>query len=249
MQVKSLNWIVSILKQPIVFVLLAVLMTGCASSDVSREAEHQVDAGFSNGRNTFGGDYSLSESYQNASQTSKGVVIGGVAGALTGWMTSGVGVFPGLASGAILGGALGAYIDAHTTLVDKLENRNVKVIVLGDQVLIVLYSDSLFDGMTGHLKSSSYSTLNLVAELIGHYTNMMVTVAGYTNDMGPKNIDIEISRAQARSVAKYLWRRGVNTRMLYAEGYGGSKLVSPNATDWNLGENYRIEITLEKLPV
>jgi hypothetical protein len=36
--------------------------------------------------------------------------------------------------------------------------------------------------------------------------------------------------------------------MLYAEGGGSSKLVTANTADWN-SDNYRVEITLEKLPV
>ena len=54
--------------------------------------------------------------------------------------------------------------------------------------------------------------------------------------------------SQAENVAKFLWRTGINTRLLYAQGYGGCKLVERNSGSEN-SENYRIEITLEKLPV
>jgi flagellar motor protein MotB len=43
---------------------------------------------------------------------------------------------------------------------------------------------------------------------------------------------------------KYLWRAGINTRVLYAEGGGNTKPVTESGDD----ANNRIEITLEKLP-
>ncbi len=89
----------------------------------------------------------------------------------------------------------------------------------------------------------------MVAELIGRYPNMTVKVSAYTNASGPERINQALSQRQAESVMKYLWRRGVDTRLISAVGYGGTHLVEKDTPDWDKGENYRIEVTLEKLPV
>ncbi len=227
--------------------LCCLLLQGCAQSAVSREAESQVDKGFMNMEG--GGRSSLSGTYQNTTQTTKGMILGGAGGAVAGGLISGVGVLPGAGTGAILGGALGAYIDHYTTLGDKLENRHVKVINLGDQVMIVIPSNEIFDGTTPYLVSSAYSTLNLVAQLISTYPNMSVEVAAYTPAVGCSPINSALSREQANAIVKYLWRTGINTRLLYGVGKDGAKQVSNSALGWNGGENYRIEITLEKLPI
>lgn len=231
--------------------LLLFFLQGCASSDVSRGAASEADKAY------LDADYALSHSeddgmtdaYQNTSQTAKGVVMGGAAGVGASSLNSGVSVIPGLAVGAIFGGALGAYIDSHTTLADKLENRGVKVIILGDQVMLVLPSVLVFNEMTPNIRSHAYSTLDLVAQFISCYPNMSVNVAAYTSASGsPEKVNLALTQQQAAAIVKYLWIKGVNTRLLSAAGYGGEKLVTANKPEWN-SDNFRVEITLEKLPV
>lgn len=241
------------MKRKCVFLIAAltsfcIFLQGCASSDVSRETSGQVNTAY---QNAAYADYSTSiaEAYQDSSQATKGVIIGGTTGAVAGGFTSGVGILPGAAGGAIFGGAIGAYIDSHTTLNDKLENRGIKTIVLGDQVLIVLPSQRIFNEMTPDINSYAYSDLDLVAQYISRYTNMSVNIAAYTDNVGPASVDRALSQKQAESVEKYLWRRGLNTRMVYAAGYGSTHPITKPDLDFGVSDNYRIEITLEKMPV
>lgn len=228
-----------------------ILLTGCASSEVSRSAASRFDNTYSNASSAFNtGDTDLAAGYQNSSQMTQGALIGGATGAVAGGLTPSIGFLPGAAGGVLIGGAVGAYLDSHATLKDKLANRNVTVVVLGDQILIEIPSQSLFNAMTAELSPYAYSTLDMVAQYINRYANMSVKISAYTNAMGPERINRALSQEQAESVMKYLWRRGINTRLLSAAGYGGTHLVDTNTTmDWEHGENYRVEITLEKLPV
>jgi outer membrane protein OmpA-like peptidoglycan-associated protein len=230
---------------------LVAFLAGCASSDVSRNSASDVDQGVQGTKNVFSDmtSSSIADSYQNASQTTKGVIIGGTAGAVTGAFSSGIGVIPGAAAGAILGGSYGAYIDSKTTLRDKLENRGIVIAVIGDQILIMVPSSRIFNEMSSTVKSSAYSTIDMIAQYINQFTNMMVKVAAYTDDSGAKSVDLALSKQQATHVAKLLSGYGVNTRLLYAEGYGGSNLVEKSTLQWDGSDNYRIEITLEKLPL
>ncbi len=230
--------------------LIMLLLAGCASSSVSRHAATQFDRVTADSSSVFDGtgESSLSDSYQNSSQMAKGAVMGGAAGAIAGSVTQ-VGFFTGAAGGLLFGGVLGAYLDAHANLADQLTNRRVMVVVLGDQILLELPSRHMFNGMTAKLNPYAFSTLDLVAQFISRYPNRSVQISAYTNASRPERIYKALSQEQAESVMKYLWRRGINTRLLSATGYGGQKLVEENSADWNKGENYRIEITLEKLPV
>lgn len=229
---------------------LLVLLQSCASSNVSREAAGNVDVGYQNtvatAENIPNG--SIADSYQNSSQMTKGLLFGGVAGAAVGGLTTGIGVVPGLATGAIIGGAYGAYIDANTTFADQLENRGVQMIVLGDQVLIVIQSNRLFNDNTAEIRPGAYSTLNAVAKYINSFPSESVQIAAYTNATGPERVNLALSKEQADSIERYLWQEGLNTRMVTAVGRGGSREVSPASSDWDTGDNYRIEITLERLP-
>jgi outer membrane protein OmpA-like peptidoglycan-associated protein len=233
--------------------ILAVLsgLNGCASSSIERNAASNVDSAYqsSNYALTHAADNSTVNAFQNAPQTGKGVLIGTTSGAVIGGFSSGVpGILPFAVGGAIVGGVIGAWIDYHTNLIDRLENRGVKVYVLGDQLMLILPSSWVFEGRTPRIQPQSKSTLDMVAEFIRQYPTMSVKVAAYTNDVGNNEINCYITQQQADTVVKYLWPR-VDTRVLFAQGYGGTHLIAPNNLNWAEGENYRLEITFEKLPV
>lgn len=232
------------------FIYLVTLLEGCASSDVSRNASGEFQKTYQNASSAVNSEgVSVAESYQGSSQTTKGLLLGGATGAIVGSIASGAsGVIPGLAGGAIFGGALGAYIDSKASIADQIINRGNKVIVLGDQILIVLPSTHVFVEGTPTLQPYAYKTLDLVSQFISGYPNISVKVAAYTGSNGPERISRSLTQQQANAVIRYLWNTKINTRLLYAEGGDGSKPVTESISDWD-GANYRIEITLEKLPV
>jgi outer membrane protein OmpA-like peptidoglycan-associated protein len=227
-------------------------LLGCAQSSVARGAAGEVDSAVESSSSfiTHAADNNPEDAFQNATQTTKGALIGGTAGAVAGGLTSGtVGLLPGAAGGAVIGGILGAYIDHHTNVRDQLENRGVKVMVMGDQVLMVLPSAQIFNGMTPEIRPQSLSTLDLIAKLINSATLMTVKVGAYTNDVGDKGVNKVIAQQQASAIVKYLWTELLHTRVLTGYGYGAENLIERNNLAWAEGANYRIEITLERLPV
>lgn len=237
---------ISVLVMMVCF-LLAVFLQGCASSNLSRGAAGDIHDAYQNVSDSVDSNgVSVTEAYQGTSQTTKGMMLGAPTGAVASSVMFGSSaIFPGAIGGAIFGGALGRYIDDNTTLEDKIVNRGNKVIILGDQILIVLPSKYVFVDDTPELQPFSYKTLDLVAQMISSYPNMSVKVASYTTSTLPDRINLSLSQEQANSVVKYLWRTHINTRMLYADGGGASKPIAEGDSD----TNNRVEITLEKLPV
>jgi outer membrane protein OmpA-like peptidoglycan-associated protein len=230
--------------------ILLLILQGCASSSITRNAATEMDGATQRFDDTFNSpdQNNAITAYQNASPVTKGLVVGGAAGALVGGMTAGVGVVPGAVVGAIGGGALGTYLQQHMTLIDQLENRNVSIITLGDQVLMVIPSELIFSDATATITVQGYSTLNVIADLLRGYTKMSVKVAAYASDAQEAPVAMAMTREQAQAIVKYLWSRDVNTRILYGVGYGSTHLVAKTVADVEGGPNYRIEITLEKLP-
>lgn len=224
------------------------LLSGCAASNVSRDSASKVDMGFDNakklGDNAMNGD--VAESYQNAGQAAKGGILGGAAGGTLGAVTSGVGAIPGAIAGAIFGATYGSYIDSESTLGDELINRGAIVVDLGDHVLVVVQSARLFQSMTARLKPQGRSTLNLLTKFINKYTTQLVKISSYTDDIGSKKVNLALSKEQARTVERYLAENGVNSRVIFAEGFGATNLVTKNTDEWGHSDNYRIEITMTK---
>lgn len=231
-------------------IISCFVLSGCASSKVSRDAAANVDMGVQNARNlaSGAGDTNLADSYQNSTQATKGAMLGGAAGGITGALSSGIGFFPGAATGAILGASYGSYIATNETLEDRLQNRGANIVVLGDQILIVLPSSRIFDPWSPRIKPQAYSTLAMVTRYINGFTKMLVKVSVYTDNTGSNTIDLSLSQQQAENISRFLTVSGIDARVLYASGYGGTHLVSSHTGNWE-SDNYRIEITLEKLYV
>lgn len=226
-----------------------LLFSGCASSRVSRDVASNIDVGVRHTQDLFdeSTDGHIADSYQNSSQATKGAIIGGTVGAVAGY-SSGVGIIPGTAVGAILGASYGKYIDSNTTMVDRLENRGISIIVLGDQVLIVIPSSRIFNGPhSSVIKPEARSTLAMIVRFINCYIKTSVKVTAYTQGTGSPKVDLALTKQQAQRVVRFLIDCGLNARLVYAEGCGSSHLVQRLSEDWYGNDNFRIEITFEKL--
>jgi len=231
----------------LIFSSLFLLLSACASSDVSRDASNNIQSAYSSADSVVNGagETNFAAGWDDASQMEKGLIIGGATGAVAGG-AAGVGWIPGAAGGAIFGGALGAWIDSRANIYDQLRNDGANLMILGDQVRIVIPSEHLFCEDTAELNPYAYHTLDLVVKVISRYPNRTITIASYSD---PSLSHREaITQRQSISVMKYLWRAGINTRLLYAVGYGGKRPVAV-AGEQIPGDNDRIEISLEKLPV
>lgn len=238
---------------PRVLILLipfCLILSGCASSNVSRYAATNVDLGVQNAKNLVvaGAEGSIVDTYQNLGQSVKGALIGGAAGAIVGSVSSGgIGTLAGAGAGVIFGASYGAYINSNINLEDDLRNRGVNLVELGDQLMIVIPSARLFSPMASQIRPEAFTTLYLVTKYINRFNKILVKIAAYTNDTGSPRVDISLSNEQAQSIAKFFLADGIDARLLYAVGYGGTHLVSRNALTWGASDNYRIEITLEKM--
>ncbi|MDR3492491.1 MAG: hypothetical protein P4M12_10730 [Gammaproteobacteria bacterium] len=226
--------------------MLSVLQ-GCASSNISRGAANSVDTAYQHTASltSDAGNTDIVDSYKNSSEIAQGAAVGSLVGAVAGGVTTGsAGVLPGALGGAVLGGVLGAFIEHQSSILDQLENRGGKVFILGDQVMIVLPSEQIFVGVSSGIRPQAYSTLNLVARMIGNYATMSVKVTAYTPGGGAPEVEQAVSQQQADSVVKYLGAHA-DTRLVTAVGCGWAHLIDKVGAE----ANYRLEITFEKLPV
>ena len=232
--------------------ILSLLFYGCASSDVSRQVSSNIDVGVQNtlDRVNYSASTNVADSYQNASQLTKGAILGGAAGALTGYVySSAVGVLPGALVGALLGASYGSYIDSKTTIEDQIRNRGGTIVLIGDQILIVIPSWRIFDVRSAKIKTDAFSTLKLIARYINGYTKTLVKISVYTDGFASREVNLSTSQEQADSLEHYFAVGGLDARMISAFGYGCTHLVQSPSLAWDGNDNYRIEFTFEKLYV
>jgi outer membrane protein OmpA-like peptidoglycan-associated protein len=179
--------------------------------------------------------------------TTTGALIGAAGGAVIGSQLA-VGGPVGAVMGGVVGAAIGNYIGKQTTLVKQIEDSGVPIYFVGDSVMLVLPTDQFFMEDSPAFNTYSYPTLDKIALLLRHIEKVGVKIAGYTDNRGTPARNQALSEQRAQNVARYLWKRGIDARLLYSVGYGCCDSIATNATSAGRKANRRIEITFFRLP-
>ncbi|MEE9492426.1 MAG: OmpA family protein [Gammaproteobacteria bacterium] len=84
--------------------------------------------------------------------------------------------------------------------------------------------------------------LNDVAETLNKHPNVRVEVAGYTDNTGPAEVNLQLSQLRADAVWNYLKDAGIDPSRLTSSGYGEANPVSDNGTAEGRYRNRRVEL-------
>jgi outer membrane protein OmpA-like peptidoglycan-associated protein/osmotically-inducible protein OsmY len=95
------------------------------------------------------------------------------------------------------------------------------------------------------IKKDSYSLLNSLARVAKKCKNAKIVIGGYTDSIGSKAYNKNLSRKRANRVKNYLIRRGVSKNNLKAIGYGESNPIADNFHEAGRAKNRRIEFKIE----
>jgi len=186
--------------------------------------------------------------YPPPSPTQAGLLTGAASGAVIGGIAAGgVGAGIGSIMGGVIGASFGNILASHYTMVDKLQYSGVQVIQVGDEIKLILPSDRFFTLHSSQLNIHYYPVLARVAQFLSQFQKISIKIAGYTDNGSTWRRDLALSRAQARHIMIYLWSYGVESRLIYAQGYGAVNPMASNMTAKGRRFNRRIEITLRKI--
>ncbi len=191
---------------------------------------------------------------QEASNKAKGAAIGAAAGAVVGVLTGDnkderrKRALIGAGAGALAGTAVGAYMDAQEDkLRQQLQGTGVSVTRIGDDIVLNMPGNVTFDVNRADINANFYEVLKSVALVLDEYDQTLVDVAGHTDSTGAVTYNMDLSERRADSVARYLESQGVDTRRVYAQGYGPHYPVADNSTAAGRSENRRVELALKPI--
>ena len=100
-----------------------------------------------------------------------------------------------------------------------------------------------FDLSKSTIRSSSFASLNRVAELLIE-KNFSLKLAGHTDNTGSLKLNLRLSKERAEAVKAYLVSKGANASRIEAVGYGPNQPIATNATAEGRQQNRRVEFTL-----
>lgn len=138
--------------------------------------------------------------------------------------------------------------EQHAKYMAALRDEGVQVIQLGETIRLVMLSDEVFAPNSANIVPAYRPVLTDVARLMATYDITSVKVAAYSDKQSPKNLQTALTTQQAQAVSKFLWSRGVDTRLMYAKGYAGSKPVDSAASASGRNNNRRVEISFQFYP-
>lgn len=101
-----------------------------------------------------------------------------------------------------------------------------------------------FNSGSNVLKTSSYASLNQVAELMKENTSFKLKMSGYTDNTGNVDSNLELSKRRANAAMAYLVAQGVSQSRLTADGFGIINPVADNGTREGRAANRRVELEI-----
>jgi len=103
-----------------------------------------------------------------------------------------------------------------------------------------------FDTGLSTLRKESNKELDELFDFMSHQKNLVIEVAGYTDNVGNDADNLKLSQARAESVRSYLVKKGIGADRIQAKGYGSADPVASNDTPQGKQQNRRTEIHILK---
>lgn len=111
--------------------------------------------------------------------------------------------------------------------------------------IVTLDSMSLFDSGKAQLKDGSTRVMVDALEMIKAHPDKRILVAGHTDNVGKSDSNLKLSTARAEAVREWLIEAsGMQATQFAIQGYGDTRPISDNDTDFGRARNRRVEITL-----
>lgn len=170
-----------------------------------------------------------------------GAIIGGLIGSQTGSWAKGA------ILGAVIGGAGGAlignYMDKQAAEIDR-DVDGARVERVGEGIRVIFDSGILFSTGSATITSTSRENIEKLARILNRYDDTNMVIEGHTDNVGSDYANQTLSERRAESVANLLKTYGVSGTRLSPVGYGETRPVASNDTEYGRTLNRRVEVLI-----
>lgn len=101
-----------------------------------------------------------------------------------------------------------------------------------------------FDFGKATIRKGSNKLLDEAVKVLTEYHELNVLITGYTDDVGERQTNIDLSEARANSVKAYLVSKGIDATRIDTHGAGPDNPIADNKTEKGRQQNRRIEFKL-----
>ena len=111
----------------------------------------------------------------------------------------------------------------------------------------IVLKNVFFDTKKTELKPESITELDNVVRLLNENPNVKILISGYTDNVGKPTDNLVLSTGRSLAVVHYLLFKGVKPERLTSKGFGETKPVADNRTEYGKALNRRTELTVISL--
>lgn len=101
-----------------------------------------------------------------------------------------------------------------------------------------------FDQSSYVLRPESYPQLDKLAKTLTTTPNLVIEIAGHTDNVGDRQLNQALSENRAKIIRNYLTRTGIAENRLRPNGYGHKRPAAPNDSEENKRKNRRVEFVV-----
>jgi outer membrane protein OmpA-like peptidoglycan-associated protein len=179
----------------------------------------------------------------------KGVIIGagagGAAGAVIGNATGSTarGAIIGAVVGGVAGGVIGHQMDQQAReLAYAIPGATITRI--GEGIAVTFPDGTLFPYDSDQLMPAARENMRLFAQSLANYPATRALIVGHTDSRGSSEYNADLSERRAQTTATFLASSGVDRSRLSTSGRGEAEPIAGNDTDYNRGQNRRVEVAI-----
>lgn len=103
-----------------------------------------------------------------------------------------------------------------------------------------------FDTASAALTPASREQIRNIASILRAYPETIVTIAGFTDNVGDENANLQLSRTRAEMVTNALRQTGISGDRMQTRGFGSSNPVATNDTADGRAKNRRVTLMVNK---
>lgn len=124
----------------------------------------------------------------------------------------------------------------------QITSKTISILELGRKLII---EDLLFKTGSAEIGSENNSKqLNVLLEFMKNKSNVTIMIEGHTDNVGSDATNNRLSQMRADAVRGYLTRSGISGKRIKTRGYGETRPIASNSTDFGRKLNRRTEIII-----
>lgn len=108
--------------------------------------------------------------------------------------------------------------------------------------MVVTLGDVLFDTGKAELQPGAQRRVEQLAAVLKQYPERRVLIEGFTDSVGPENLNLELSRRRAEAFQRALEQAGVEPARMEVRAWGEANPVASNRTPAGRQQNRRVEV-------